>query len=347
MNIAVLFGGISPERNVSIAGGKAVAEALKSKGHNVYPIDPALGANGLVAIEDIVVPEGVPTMEELEKMPVRNIIDCINSPLFDNIDAAFIVLHGKYGEDGRIQSLLELRGIPYTGSGVKASSVGMDKLTSKLLFSGANIPTPTWLTVRKDDYENYEFFEALRDELGNKIIVKPNNQGSTIGITSILNGNLDDIGAGISAASKYSSIVLAEQFIEGRELTVGIVDGTALPVIEIVPDGGFYDYNHKYIKGKTEYLCPAPIDDFQEEFLQNLAIMAFGVIGCSGFGRVDFRMDEEGQVYCLEVNTVPGFTATSLVPKAAAVTGLEFPDLCEKLINIAVKNKAERISVDE
>jgi len=337
MNIAVLFGGISTERNVSIAGGRAVVEALRSKGHNVIPVDPALGADWKNSEEVLNGGNGVPSLDELSKMCSRNIIDCINSDAFDNVDVTFIVLHGKWGEDGRVQSLLELRGIPYTGSKVKGSAIAIDKNSSKMIFLAANIPTPPWYVVRKKDYENYELFEEIRGELGNHLVIKPNDQGSTIGITIVESGNLDEIHDGILAASEYSDLVLIEKFIEGQEITVGIIGEDALPVIEIVPEDGYYDYEHKYTKGKTRYDCPADISEDIAEFTQSMAHTAYMALGCSGFARADFRLDEDGQPFLLEMNTIPGFTATSLVPMAAKEVEIEFPELCERIIEIALE----------
>jgi len=337
MNIAVLFGGISTERNVSIAGGRAVVEALRSKGHNVIPVDPALGADWKRSEEVLNGGNGVPSLDELSKMSSRNIIDCINSDAFDNVDVAFIVLHGKWGEDGRMQSLLELRGIPYTGSKVKGSAIAIDKNSSKMIFLAANIPTPPWYVVRPKDYENYEYFEEIRGELGNHLVIKPNDQGSTIGITIVESGNLDEIHDGILTASEYSDLVLIEKFIEGQEITVGIIGEDTLPVIEIVPEDGYYDYEHKYTKGKTRYECPADISEDIAEFTQSMAHTAYMALGCSGFARADFRLDEDGQPFLLEMNTIPGFTATSLVPMAAKEVEIEFPELCERIIEIALE----------
>lgn len=338
MNIAVLFGGISTERNVSVAGGKAVIEALRSKGHNVLPVDPAFGADYRKSEDVIANPSEYPDFEELKQYDPKKIIECINSDAFNDVDVAFIVLHGKYGEDGRIQSLLEIRGIPYTGSGVKASAIGIDKNASKMLFMAAGIPTPPWVVIRPADYENYDYFKEIRDELGDKLVIKPNNQGSSIGVSIVEDGNLDDISKGIAAASKYSKLVLVERFIEGREITVGVIGEEALPVIEIVPEEGFYDYKHKYSKGHTNYECPADLSDDIAEFAQSLAVSSFISLGCSGFARADFRLNEDGQPMLMEINTIPGFTSTSLVPMAAGEVGIEFPDLCEKIIQLALED---------
>ncbi|TAL69724.1 MAG: D-alanine--D-alanine ligase [Bacteroidetes bacterium] len=347
MKVAVLYGGISPERNVSITGGLAVIKALQELGHEVVPIDPAYGANGKQSIEEIISPSNSISLEELAKFESRKIIECVNSSLFDGIDVAFIVLHGKYGEDGKIQALLELRGIPYTGSNIKASAIGIDKLASKMLFLAAGISTPQWLTVREKDFGNYEYFEEIRSELGDNLVIKPNDQGSTIGITIVEDGNLDEINKGVDLASKFSDIVIVEQFIEGREITVGIVGGEALPLIEIEPEEGFYDYEHKYTKGKTEYICPAEVTEDIAEFMQNQALSAYNIIGCSGFARADFRLDDEGQPFLLEINTIPGFTATSLVPMAAKEIGIEFPELCDRIIQLVFNKNNNHIDENE
>lgn len=336
MNIAVLLGGISTERNVSISSGKAVVNALRELGHNVKPIDPALGLNGLLDDNTLMSTEFSDSPVDLSQFHPRNIIDCINSDIFDDVDAAFIVLHGAYGEDGRIQSLLELRGIPYTGSGVKASSTAIDKNASKMLFMAAGIPTPPWAMIHPADYKNYEYFDDIRKEMGNKLVIKPNDQGSTIGITIIDTGNLDDICDAVAVASKFSEEVMIEKYIEGREITVPILGEDALPVIEIVPHDGFYDFANKYTKGRTEYICPAEISEDIAEFSMVLTQSAYRVLGCKGFGRADYRLDEDGQTFILEMNTIPGFTATSLVPMAAREVGIEFSELCQRILNLAL-----------
>lgn len=336
MNIAVLFGGISPERNVSINGGKAVCRALKSLGHNVVSIDPAYGTDSLIDIENIEIPNRPPTIEELASFNKKNYIDCINLPVFDDIDVAFIVLHGENGEDGKIQALLELRGIKYTGSNIRASALAMDKNASKMMFTAAGIITPPWGMINKDDIGNFDYYKSLRDDFGGELVIKPNDQGSSIGVAIINDGNLDDIEAAIVVAFKYSDSVIVERFIEGREVTVPIIGEEAYPVIEILPDDGFYDYAHKYSKGKSNYICPAEIGVDIEEFLQSSAEAAFSALGCSGFARADFRLTDDGQPFLMEMNTIPGFTATSLVPMSAKLMGIEFPELCQRIIDIAL-----------
>jgi D-alanine-D-alanine ligase len=339
MNIAVIFGGISTERDISIKSGIAVYNALKQLNYNAILVDPALGKDGFLhSVEEA---ENLPKYAELDAQihNKQKYLECISFSNLNEINLAFIVLHGKYGEDGTIQTLLDFKDIPYTGSKPKAHSIGLDKNLSKLLFSSVRIPTPRWTVVRKEDAENFELAEELRDEFGKKMVIKPNDQGSTIGVTIVTDGNLDEIHNGVKLASSFSDLVIVEEYIEGREITVGIIGNEALPVIEIVPKSGFYDFEHKYTRGKTEYICPAEIPDDVASFTQELALMAYNIIGAEGFARVDFRLNEDNQPFILEVNTIPGFTETSLVPKAAKAIGIEFPELCQKIINEALKKE--------
>jgi D-alanine-D-alanine ligase len=341
MKIAVLLGGLSSERDVSISGGLAVINALRNKGHFVVAVDPAFGKDvekGQLLIEN---PEALPPTEEILKYPPKNFIDCIQSDIFDEVDCVFLVLHGKHGEDGKIQSLLELRGVPFTGSGSLASALTMDKELSKSVMRQMGILVPPGLAVTAEESDDYDFLEQIRKEIGSHIVVKPNDQGSTIGISIIKGGNLDDLSAAIKKASEYSELVVVEKYIPGYEIAVGIVGDDILPPIEIIPESGFYDFEHKYTKGKTRYECPA---DFTEDILQPMMDAAerihFG-LGCSGFSRVDFRLTEEGRAFCLEINTIPGFTELSLVPMGAKEIGLEFAELCEKIIDLAIEEHKE------
>ncbi len=337
MNIAVLFGGISPERNVSIKGGKAVYNALESLGHNVKTIDPALGENCLVDIKNIEAPDRAPTDEELAQFPTSNLIKAINSDVFDDVELAFLVLHGINGEDGRIQALLDLRGIPYTGSSVKASSLAIDKSSSKMVFTASGIMTAPWLIARHSEIDDFDFLKEIRSELGNHLVFKPNDQGSSIGVNIIETGNLDEMNEALKDTLQYSKIAIIEPFIEGREITVGIIGGESLPIVEIVPGEGFYDYEHKYTKGQSEYICPADLTIDIDEFTRGIAETAFAELGCSGFARADFRLNDEGQPFIMEMNTIPGFTETSLVPMAARELDIEFPELCKRIIDLALE----------
>lgn len=336
MNIAVLLGGISPERNVSFASGKAIADALTSAGHTVRLLDPARGANCELNAEQIeLAMEREVTDDELHSFQPSNLLACVNSAAFDGIDIAFLALHGRYGEDGYIQSLLDLRGIKYTGSKMASSALAMDKIMSKRLMHSVGIPTPEWTVAGPEQADDYTFLEEVRNEIRGALVVKPNDQGSTVGVTIIENGNLDDISRAIHEALKYSSLALIEKFIAGREITVGVLGTEALPIVEIIPHEGFYDYQHKYSKGHTEYECPADIPEHDTEFIQSLAATAHHVLGCTAYSRVDFRLDDDGAPFCLEVNTLPGMTSQSLLPKAAAAVGIEFAELCEKIIELS------------
>lgn len=336
MNIAVLLGGISPERNVSFASGKAIADALVSLGHSVRLLDPARGADCEISAEQIQLGmDREVTDEELQSFLPGNLLACVDSTALDGVDLAFLALHGRYGEDGYIQSLLDLRGIRYTGSKMASSALAMDKIMSKRLMHSVGIPTPEWTMAGPEQAGDYAFLEELRNEMRGALVVKPNDQGSTVGVTIVQSGNLDDIAAAIREALKYSSLALIEQFIEGREITVGVLGGEALPIVEIIPHEGFYDYRHKYTKGHTEYECPAALGEHDTEFVQNLAATAHHVLGCAAYSRVDFRLDEDGAPFCLEVNTLPGMTSQSLLPMAAAAVGLDFAGLCEKIIEFS------------
>lgn len=338
MKVAVLFGGISTERNVSITSGKSVVDALRGSGHNVIPIDPAFGLDAVDRSEAILTDTtAYPSENELSEFNPKSIIECINSSIFNDIDIVFNVLHGKYGEDGRIQSLLEMRGLKYTGSGVKASALAMDKMSTKIIMSASGILTPPFTVARKNHNIDYDYAKEIRKELGGKLCIKPNNQGSSFGISIIKDGNLDEIEQGIKLALKYSELALIEQFIDGREITAAVVGDEVFPIVEIIPDSGFYGYEEKYIKGHSEYIAPADIDEGISEFTQNMASTLHDILGCGGFTRSDFRLDDEGQPFCLEINTVPGFTSLSLVPKAAKAAGIEFDELCNKIINLAIK----------
>lgn len=335
MNIAVIFGGLSAERAVSISGAKSVVKALRSLGHNVTPIDPAFGAEIEKGEQQIASDVDLIAPDVLEHLQPKVMIDCVNHPVFDSIETAFINLHGTFGEDGRIQSLLELRGVKYTGSGVKASSLSIDKNASKMLFAAAGLPTPPWATIMPEDHDNLELFAMLRKELGNKLVVKPNKQGSAIGVHIILDGDIDKIHNAVKDAAQFSNLIIVEQYIEGRELTVSVLGDAALPVIEIIPHEGFYDYTNKYTSGRTEYICPAEISEDITDFAQSISLSAYMALGCQGCGRADIRMNEDGALFLLEMNTLPGMTSTSLVPKAAREVGIEFPELCQQIIDFA------------
>lgn len=339
MKIAVLLGGSSPERLVSIASGRGVISALRELGHDVVAVDPALGPNQIPESELLSQAVGAnpPTKEFLSRLSQKNYIAAIDSHIFDDVDLAFIILHGKFGEDGIVQSLLELRSIPYTGSGVMASAIAMDKVMSKKLFRHHGTPTADWYDYRTDSSPRPPSTKREIAKIGYPNVVKPNDQGSSVAITIVKSEA--EIDAALDEAEKFSDVVLVEKYIQGAELTVGIIGDQPLPVIEIRPHEGFYDYRHKYTKGMTDYLVPAPIEQSLGLKLQEISAMTFSSLGCKTFGRVDFRIGSDGAPYCLEVNTIPGMTETSLVPKAAAAAGISFKDLVGKIVELSLQGK--------
>jgi D-alanine-D-alanine ligase len=293
--VAVMLGGTSAERPVSLNSGAAVMAALTRQGVDAHAFDPAN----------------------------RNLGDLITG----EFDRVFIALHGRYGEDGCMQGALELLDIPYTGSGVMASALGMDKWRTKLLWRAAGLPTADWeiLTAASD-------FETVEKNLGLPIFVKPAREGSSIGMSKVTaHGTLK---AAYDKAVEHDPLVLAEKFIDGAEFTVGILGERALPLIRLEPaqDKDFYDFEAKYLRNDTQYHCPAGLSDAQETALRQLALDAFRLIGGSGWGRVDVMLDSLGNPYLLEANTSPGMTDHSLVPMAARVAGLDFDALCMAIL---------------
>lgn len=328
LKIALLLGGMSTERAVSKSSSKSILAALRSLGHNVTLVDPAYGTNQPVNEEDFF------NEKDFTELSSRNYVEAVNSPLFDNIDIAFIGLHGKYGEDGMIQSLLELRGINYTGSGILSSSLSMDKVMSKILFRHYGIETPEWIAVERDKYTSDNLPEKIKKSFGYPCVIKPNDQGSTVGLTVCKDES--EVNDAVKLAHKYSRIALIEEFIEGRELTVGVIEQTSLPVLEIRPKHGLYDYECKYTSGMSEYIVPADVHKEVSNKLREQALLAFNSLGCYGYGRLDFRLTPENKSYCLEMNTLPGMTSTSLVPKMAKAIGISFEELIDRILKLSL-----------
>ena len=287
------MGGISREREISLKTGAAILKALREGGYNVVGID--------------VSPDIVQQLVE------------------ERIDVAFIALHGRWGEDGTVQGLLELLHIPYTGSGVLASALAMNKIKAKEIFRFHDIPTPEFITPHEGKLQEPPFPLPW--------VAKPASEGSTIGVGIVMERS--GLEEAVRTAQGYDREVLVERFIDGKELTVGILNGEPLPVIEIAPIEGFYDYQAKYTPGKTLYLCPAPISEKKEGEVQNISLKAYHCLGCDGCARVDLRLSKDGEAFIIEVNTVPGMTETSLVPKAAAQKGISFLHLVEAIVEQA------------
>jgi D-alanine-D-alanine ligase len=335
MNIAVLLGGTSPERYVSMASGKGIAQALTESGHNVTVYDVALGANALVDPATLQLPTQIaPSYEELRTYSHREVIIALQL-LPEDTDVAFMALHGAPGEDGTVQGILELQGVRYTGSNVLASALAMDKAMTKRIFEHYGITTPRWFEIPAGTAGIEELRSKVDYYTAYPVVVKPNDGGSTVGLTIVEDEN--GLMAAYELAGRYARTILFEEYIEGRELTVAILGNESLPVVEIKPKSGIYDYANKYTAGRTEYFCPAELPRSIEEELQELARRAHNALGCRGYSRVDFRLDPDNAPYCLEVNTLPGMTATSLVPKAAAAAGIDYPALCERIIALALE----------
>ncbi len=295
LTVAVLMGGLSTEREVSLRSGAAVVRALEGKGLRIAPVD--VRSRGL-------------------ELPL-------------DTDVAFIALHGTFGEDGEVQQWLEDRGVPYTGSGVEASRLAFDKSAAKKAFVAGGVPTPRSVTLSGWSAETLRV-----SELALPLVVKPARQGSSVGVQIVT--EYADLERACRQAWAYDRQVVIEEYIRGREMTVGIFDQAALPVVEVRTSRNFFDYEAKYTPGETEYLAPAPLPAVDAARVQEVALRAHECLGCRDYSRVDVMMDDAGRLSVLEVNTIPGFTETSLVPKAARVAGLKFATLCLCLVRMAL-----------
>jgi D-alanine-D-alanine ligase len=326
--VALLVGGTSPERQVSKMSGKGILQALKNLQYPTKVVDPAYGLTQPKEEEDFF------SEKDYAEISNRNCIYAINSTLFDDIDVVFSAMHGKWAEDGTVQSLLELRGLKYTGSKVLASALAMDKDMSKVIFRQKGVQTADWFTIKYRSFEPVLIADEINQRFGFPCIIKANDQGSTVGLKFVKDEL--EVEEGIVIAQQFSSKALIEKYIPGRELTVAILLNEALPVLEIVPKSGFYDYKHKYTSGMSEYIVPAKIPEDVAKQAQQQALTAFHSLGCEGYARVDFRMNNQNELYCLEVNTLPGMTPTSLVPKAAKAVGISFEELIKRIIQQAL-----------
>lgn len=303
--VGVLFGGRSAEREVSLMSGKGVLAALLSKGIDAHPFDPAERSLAELAAE--------------------------------KFDRVFIALHGRYGEDGSLQGALEQLGIPYTGPGVMASAIAMDKVITKRVCLSHGVPTPKF-TALEVEATTAEQLQAIAVEFGMPLMLKAPHEGSTIGIAKV--ETAEGMQAGFDLCAKYDDVVLVEQFVKGRELTVPVLGSgrhaRALPIVEIIAPQGNYDYEHKYFSDDTQYLCPAPLDQAFTKRVQALAVSAFNAVGCTGWARVDFLIREsDNEPFLLEINTSPGMTGHSLVPMSAKVAGTAYEDLCVEILRMA------------
>jgi len=331
LRIAVLFGGLSEERDVSVASGAQVVQALTAAGHDVIAVDTARGmlddADRDRLLETGVAPEP-PTTDRLSLMRADAPALLARTPELARVDVIFIALHGGSGEDGTLQALLDLAGIPYTGTGHMGSAYAMDKDVAKQLFRSAGVFTPDWLMMPAE-------LTTVRRALGFPLVVKPNKQGSTVGLTVVRDPS--GFAGAIDTASRFDDEVMLERFVPGRELTVGILNGEALAVGEIRPRlSEIFDYASKYQEGGAEEIFPADLPDKTAKRVRELGLMAHRAVKAGAYSRVDFRLDDDGQPWCLEVNTVPGMTRTSLLPQSAQAVGIGFPELCERICHAAV-----------
>lgn len=335
MNITVLMGGTSAERDVSLASGLRIAEALRARGHEVVTLDTARGTltqkdeKALLAKGNVVKTKP-PSQDELAKMAAETLPQMLRAlPALREADVVFLALHGGFGEDGTIQALLDLAGIKYTGSGHLGSALAMDKDLSKHLFRRAGVQTANWTMARRGEPAD----EQVRG-MPLPVVVKPSKQGSTVGLSIVK--RREELAGAIAEAFQYDDEVMIEQFVAGRELTVGILGDQAMPVGEIIPKHEIYDYECKYTPGMAEEIFPAQIPSEKAREVQELAKRAFQALKLGGCARIDFRMTDDGSFFCLEANTLPGMTQTSLIPQAAAAAGITFPELCERIAQLAL-----------
>lgn len=335
MNIAVLTGGSSAERDVAIASARQVVAALRSRGHTVTVVDTTAGVLDTAAEAQLLaVRVGVdwPDTKALEARECEFLLgEMINSPAIRGADVVFLALHGGRGEDGTVQHVLEVAGIPFTGSGPLGSGLALDKDVSKRLFRAAGVATADWLmhlpgasvTTAEVDHS-----------LGWPVIVKPSREGSSVGLCVVRQP--DQLRPALARAAEYDPEVIVECFIAGRELTVGILGDVALAVGEIIPKHELFDYECKYTPGMSEEIFPAPIPDHVALEVQQLGLLAHQALKLDGYSRVDFLLTPDGHLFCLEVNTLPGLTSTSLMPQSAGAVGIGFPELCEKICTLAM-----------
>ncbi|MDE7389662.1 MAG: D-alanine--D-alanine ligase [Lachnospiraceae bacterium] len=346
MNIVVLAGGLSTERDVSITSGSMVAGALRKRGHRVVLLDVFMGyehdecdidklfEQGYDFTAGLGVREIIPDLAKI-KSQRRDKSERFLGEHVEEIcrfaDICFLALHGDNGENGRLQATFDLLGIKYTGSGYLGSAVAMNKGITKSIFLNHNIGTPQGESFTAEDKNN----GRLAQWNCFPCVVKPCSGGSSVGVSIV--ESKDSFLKAMDDAFVYEKEVLVEQYIRGREFSIGVIDGKALPIIEIIPKEGFYDYVNKYQSGKTEEICPAELDKETTEYLQQQAEKVYEVLGLEAYGRIDFLLDSNGKTYALEANTLPGMTGSSLIPQEAAAVGIGYEELCDKIIEVSLK----------
>jgi D-alanine-D-alanine ligase len=332
LKVAVLFGGTSSERDVSIASGSQVVQALRHAGHDVVAVDTATGVLDAGAEKQLLrgeVPELPPDEAALDMLRTGDATAITKAPELGDVDVLFLALHGGAGEGGTLQAVLDMTGLPYTGSGMLGSAMAMDKDISKRLMVLAGVPTPRWLMAPV-------LLEDVEEQIGFPCVVKPSKQGSTVGLSVVRDAaSVEDA---VQLAARFDDEVMIEAFVPGRELTVPVLGYDAMPAGEIIYAREIFDYEAKYQPGGAEEIFPADLTGPQVIEIQSLALRVHHALKLRGFSRVDFRLDAEGVFWCLEANTLPGMTAASLFPKGAAAAGMSFPEVCDRLCRIAIED---------
>ncbi len=342
MKIVVLAGGLSPERDVSLTSGSLIAKALRERGHKVVLIDLFFGIKlDGVSPEDVFeieqgdvfsVGEEIPNVELMKKQNADKVL--IGEGVIELCrcaDVVFMALHGDIGENGQLQATFDNYKIKYTGSGYVGSLLAMDKDISKKMFITGGVRTPEWIYVEKSE----DAPRIIKETIGFPCVIKPCSCGSSVGIS--MADNEGELFEALKFAFAYEDKILAERRIIGREFTVGVLDGRALPAVEIIPKNGFYDYKNKYQSGLTTEICPAEIDGELYGKMAKMALDAFDILRLDSYARFDFLVDADGEAYCLEANTLPGMTPTSLLPQMAAAVGIDYGALCERIIELGLK----------
>ncbi len=340
MKVAVLMGGTSDEREVSLASGVEVAAALRSSGHEVVAVDTVTGVlspDREQALRERGVGALPPSSEDLAWMDERATVQLTEDPALADTDVFFLALHGGRGEDGTVQSLLDIAGVAYTGSDRLGCSLAMDKEVTKRLLRDAGVPTPDWMAVRPDGA--CPSVQTVVERLGLPVVVKASGGGSSLRL--VLAHDAEELQAALSESRGWGDVVLLERYHKGRELTVGVVGDRAFPVGEIIPRNELFDYECKYQPGMAEEIFPAEIPASWDERLRGLALEVHRALRMRDYSRVDFMVDEEGRPWCLEANALPGMTANSLLPKAARAAGVSFPELCDTLVGLAVQRSSD------
>jgi D-alanine-D-alanine ligase len=339
LTVLVLAGGDSAERDVSLESARGMAQASVEAGHRVLAADPARpeiepSEDLTRVLGDAAIGEEPPEMTDEGFSARRRFVDALSGYPSHGVDVVLNALHGGAGEDGTVQALLEYIGIPCTGSGAAACALAMDKYRSKRIAQSVGVPVPDCVFLHRSAAEDGSLEAAVFERLSLPVVVKPNNQGSSVGLTVVASGR--DLAAAAQKAFRLDDHVIVEQYIAGHEITAGVLEGEDLPLLEVRPKSGLYDYFHKYQRGATEYVVPAPLEAPVAVAVAESTRRAFEALGCRVYGRVDFRLGEDGRHYFLEANTLPGMTSTSLVPKAAKHVGIGYTELVDRILRLSL-----------